>query len=52
MSDQSSGHIKMHLDGLNIGNMNDSYGGAAKYMHESFVAEVGCYNVTLNVGET
>jgi len=49
--DQSSGHTKMRPDGLNVANMNISYGGAVNQMRDTSVTEVGQYSSLLNVGD-
>ena len=48
--DQSSGHTKLRSDGLHVGSMNMSYGGATTSMHDTIVNEVGPYKSTLNIG--
>ena len=50
--DQSSGHTKMRPDGLNLSNMNISYGGAVCIMRDTTVSEIGKYHSVLNVGDT
>ena len=49
--DQSSGHTKMRPDGLNISNMNISFGGAVHQMSDTSVTEVGQYSSLLKVGD-
>lgn len=48
--DWSSGPTKMRPDGLNISNMNASYGCAVASMWDTNVAEVGPYTLVLAVG--
>ena len=50
--DQSSGHTKLRSDGLNVGSMNVSYGGATTSMHDTIISEVGPHTPTLNIGDT
>ena len=41
----------MRLDGLNISNMNISYGGAVHQIRDTTVVEVGPYSSPLKVGD-
>ena len=49
--DQSSGHTKLTSDGLHVGSMNVSYGGATTSMHDTVINEVGPYESLLDIGQ-
>ena len=49
--DQSSGHTKVMENGLLVGNMNMTYGGAVSLIHETTVGEIGPHPSMLKVGE-
>ena len=50
--DQSSGHTKLRVDGLNANNMNVSYGGVINEMHNTEIKELGPFTAQLSIGDT